>query len=138
MKVLGLDLGTKTLGIAISDLTKTLARGIDNYRFEEEAYQKAINRVKQVTENEKITEIVLGYPKNMDGTIGAQGQISENFKTLLESTLNIPVILWDERLSTQQASRNLIKNQTKKKNRKKRIDEEAAIFILQSYLDAKK
>ena len=138
MKILGLDLGTRTLGIAISDVTKTLARGVDNFRFQEADYDKAIERVLDITIKEKISAIVLGYPKNMDGTIGSQGKISEMFKKELSKVTDIPIILWDERLSTQQASRNLITRQTKKAKRKKRIDEEAAIFILQSYLDAKK
>ena len=138
MKILGLDLGTRTLGIAISDVTKTLARGVDNFRFQEADYDKAIERVLDITIKEKISAIVLGYPKNMDGTIGSQGKISEMFKTELSKVTDIPIILWDERLSTQQASRNLITRKAKKTKRKKRIDEEAAIFILQSYLDAKK
>ena len=138
MKVVGLDLGTKTLGIAISDITKTLARGLENYRFESENYHSAVKRVEQLLNDEKISEIILGFPKNMDGSLGKQAKITEGFKRLLEEITAVPVILWDERLSTQQASRNLINNQTKKKKRKSSIDQEAAIFILQSYLDAKK
>ena len=138
MKVVGLDLGTKTLGIAISDITKTLARGLENYRFESENYPLAVKRVEQLLNDEKVSEIILGHPKNMDGSLGKQAQITEEFKRLLEQKTATPVILWDERLSTQQASRNLISNQTKKKKRKSSIDQEAAIFILQSYLDAKK
>ncbi len=138
MKILGLDLGTRTLGIAISDVTQTLARGIDNFRYLEGDEAAPLKRVQELTQNEAIETIVLGYPKNMNGTIGVQGKLSEQFKLRLEEIVNIPVVLWDERLSTQQASRNLIVRKTKKSHRKKRIDEEAAIFILQSYLDAKK
>ena len=137
MKALGLDLGSKTLGIAISDLTRTLARGLETYRFQEEDYTSALDYLLKVIEREKISTIVLGYPKNMDGTVGKQGQVSEHFKAMIESKSHCEVILWDERLSSKQAVHSLTQN-TKKSKRKKRTDEVAAIILLQSFLDAKK
>jgi putative Holliday junction resolvase len=136
MKVLGLDLGTRSLGIAISDQSQMIARGVENYRFDEADYDQAITRIKHyLTVEPSIGKIILGYPKNMNGTIGPQGKLSETFKTRLEETTDIPVILWDERLTSKMASSQMIFSKKNKKKRQKTLDQEAAVLILQSYLD---
>lgn len=135
MKILGLDLGNKTLGMAISDELGFLARGLETFRFEDRDFDKAIAHTLNVITQHDVSKIVLGYPKNMDGTIGEQGHISEEFKTKLESLSTVTVVLWDERLTSKMAS-NMMKDQ--KLNRQKRrndIDKMAAVVILQGYLD---
>jgi len=135
MKKLGLDLGNKTLGIAISDELGFLARGLETFRFEDRDFDSALAYTVQLIEKEKITEIVLGYPKNMDGTIGEQGQISEQFKAKLETMSNVHITLWDERLTSKMAS-NMMKDQKlKRQKRRNDIDKMAAVVILQGYLD---
>jgi len=136
MKILGLDLGSKTLGIAISDALGLTAQGIETYNFNENQYNDAIKRVRDITQNEKIEKIILGYPKNMNGTIGERGKISENFGKKLEEELDIKVILWDERMSTLQAEKILIDANMSRQKRKKVIDKMAAVVILQSYLNS--
>src|SRR5690554_5604929 len=136
MKILGLDLGSRTLGIAISDALGLTAQGIETYNFNENQYNDAIKRVRDITQNEKIEKIILGYPKNMNGTIGERGKISENFGKKLEEELDIKVILWDERMSTLQAEKILIDANMSRQKRKKVIDKMAAVVILQSYLNS--
>ncbi|MFW6319358.1 MAG: Holliday junction resolvase RuvX [Bacillota bacterium] len=136
MKVLGLDLGSRSLGIAISDQSKMIARGLENYRFDDMDYDQAINRIKHHLKQEPtIEKIILGYPKNMNGTIGTQGKLSETFKSMLEEATDIPIILWDERLTSKMASSQMIFSKKNKKKRQKTLDQEAAVLILQSYLD---
>jgi len=138
MKVLGLDLGNASLGIAVSDPHGMLARGLENLRFESGDLDKALKRALEYTEKEKIQTIVLGYPKNMDGTLGAQAIQSETFKAMILEHIDIPIILWDERLTTKMASSMMIDQNLKRKKRKKTIDQSAAVILLQSYLDSKK
>jgi len=135
MKVLGLDLGNKTLGIAISDELGFLARGLETFRFEDRDFDSALTFIVQLIEQEQITEVALGYPKNMDGTIGEQGTISEEFKAKLETLCPVKIILWDERLTSKMAS-NMMKDQKlKRQKRRNDIDKMAAVVILQGYLD---
>ncbi len=134
MKYLGLDLGSRTLGIAISDITHTIATTYNTIRHNEE-YDRLINEVCKIVENENIGLIVLGYPKNMDNTIGEKGKLSIKFKEKLESRLNIEIVLQDERLTTVEAEKTLIGADTSRKKRKKVIDSLAATIILQTYLD---
>ncbi len=137
MKVLGLDLGTRTLGIAISDAHHMLARGLETFRFEADRYDYAVGRVLYWLAKEPVETIVLGYPKNMDGSEGSQSIISKDFKVLLAAQTDVPVVLWDERLSSKMAQSTMIHSKMNRKKRKSRIDEAAAVVILQSYLDAK-
>lgn len=137
MKTLGLDLGSKTLGIAISDALGFTAQGVENYVFPEHQYDYAIERVKELCKKEIIKTIVLGYPKHMNGTIGDRGKISEEFAERLKKDLNVEVILWDERMSTVMAQKILISANVRRDKRKKIIDKMAAIVILQGYLDSK-
>ncbi|QMS85613.1 Holliday junction resolvase RuvX [Candidatus Xianfuyuplasma coldseepsis] len=138
MKVLGLDLGNRTIGIAISDKLGFLARPVETYRFDDRDFPAAKNYIVQFVEESHITEIVLGYPKNMDGSVGEQGQISERFKKLLEDELDIPIILWDERLTSKMASSMMKEQKLQRKKRKQTIDTMAATIILQGYLDRRK
>lgn len=134
MKYLGLDLGARTLGIATSDKSGMIATSYKIIRHNEE-YDKLIDEVCKIVEIENIESIVLGFPKNMNNTIGPKGMLSIEFKEKLEKKLNIPIYLQDERLTTKQAEDVLIANNTSRKKRKKVIDALAATIILQSFLD---
>ena len=136
MRYLGLDLGSKTLGVAISDKTGTIARSLEIIRHNED-YDSLIPKVKEIVEEYKVDAIVLGYPKNMDNSVGYKAKLSEEFKQKLENEINIPVYLQDERLSTKEATDLLIKNDTSRKKRKKVIDSMAACIILETYLNRK-
>ena len=122
MKYLGLDLGTRTLGIAISDLTHTIASTYKTIRYDEEDYQTLINELKKIIELEKIDKIVLGLPKNMNNTIGESALRCLNFKELIEKELNIEVVMQDERLTTIEATNYMLEADiSRKKERKKLI-----------------
>ena len=136
MRYLGLDLGSRTLGIAISDLTGVIATSYKIIRHNEE-YNKLVDEILKIVTEEKISSIVLGLPKNMDNTIGYKGELSISFKKKLEKKIQIPIYLQDERLTTKEAESILIKNDTSRKKRKKVIDSLAATIILQSFLDKK-
>jgi putative Holliday junction resolvase len=136
MKKLGLDLGNKTLGISISDELNFLARGLETFRFEDQQFNNALNYTLELVNKYNIDVIVLGFPKNMDGTIGEQGKISQRFKSDLESKSDIKIVLWDERLTSKMASNMMINQNLKRKKRKKDIDKMAAVIILQGYLDS--
>ena len=137
MKYLGLDLGTRTLGLSMSDPTGLIATSYKIIRHNEE-YDKLVEMVKEEVFNNKIDELVLGFPKNMNNSIGERGEIALKFKDMLESNLNIPVHMQDERLSTVEATNLLIANDLSRNKRKKVIDSVAATIILQSYLDRKR
>ena len=137
MRYLGLDLGSRTLGMAVSDALGIFASSYKIVRHNEE-YDHLLEEVKSTVEEKKIEAIVLGLPKNMNNTIGPKGELSFQFKKMLEEKLDIPVYLEDERLTTKQAENILIKNDTSRKKRKKVIDSMAATIILQSYLDKNK
>lgn len=134
MKYLGLDLGTKTLGLAISDPTGLIATSYKIIRHDSE-YDRLIEVLKDEILYNNIDELVLGFPKNMDNTVGERGQIALEFKEKLEKEINIPVHMQDERLSTVEATNLLISNDLSRNKRKKVIDSVAATIILQSYLD---
>ena len=134
MRYLGLDLGSKTLGIALSDKTGFIASSYKIIRHDEE-YDKLIEEVVSLVDELKIEAIVLGFPKNMDGSIGFKGNLSLEFKEKLEKVLDVPVYLQDERLSTKSATDVLIQGNMSRKKRKGVIDAVAATIILQSYLD---
>ena len=136
MKILGLDLGTRTCGIAISDALGMMAHGVETFQFEENHYKKAIQHVQQLVKTQHVSKIVLGLPKNMNGSIGERGQVTQDFAKKLEEATNIKVILWDERLTTMQVERVLIQADVSRNKRKKVVDKMAATIILQSYLDS--
>lgn len=134
MKYLGLDLGSRTLGVAVSDKTGLIASNYITIRHNEE-YERLLGEVKSLVDELEIEAIVLGFPKNMNNTIGPKGELSLEFKTKLEEILEIPVYLQDERLSTKSATDMLIQGNVSRKNRKKVVDSVAATIILQTYLD---
>ena len=138
MKYLGLDLGTKSLGIAISDITGSIASSYKTIHFSEEDYEGAIKELIPIIETEVPERIVLGFPKNMNGTIGPRAEATLAFKKMLEEKFNIEVFLQDERLSTKEASSYMIAADISRKKRKKKIDALAANIILQTYLDKRK
>jgi putative Holliday junction resolvase len=135
MKYIGLDLGSRTLGIAISDELGILARSYDTLRFKDDDYDYAINQTIEICNKEKVTTVVLGYPKHMNGDAGVRAQISIDFKNKIEEKSNIKVILEDERLTTVIVDRAMISGNVKRKDRHNKKDEMAAVVILQNYLD---
>jgi putative Holliday junction resolvase len=135
MRYLGLDLGTRTLGISISE-TGVIARNYDVIRHNEE-YDHLVNVVKDIVKKENIDVVVLGFPKNMNNSIGIKGNLSIDFKEKLEKKINIPIYLQDERLTTVIANNTLIQGDVSRKNRKKVVDSVAATIILQDYLNGK-
>ena len=132
MKYIGLDLGSRTLGIAISDELGILARSYDTLRFKDDDYDYAINQTIEICNKEKVTTVVLGYPKHMNGDAGVRAQISIDFKNKIEEKSNIKVLLEDERLTVDRA---MISGNVKRKDRHNKKDEMAAVVILQNYLD---
>lgn len=137
MRILGLDFGTKTLGVAVSDELGWTAQGIETIRIDEENGEYGFDRLRQLIEKYAVEEIVIGFPKNMNGTIGPRGEATKRFAEQVKQTFSLPVVLWDERLSTMAAERMLIAADVSRKKRKKVIDKMAAVMILQSYLDHK-
>ena len=135
MRYLGLDLGTKTLGIAISDTTLTIASPLKTIFYPEEDYDFLIEELKKICDEYDISKIILGLPKNMNNSIGPRGEATLTFKKLLESYLNKEVIMQDERLSTVEATNYLIEGNMSRKKRKKRVDTVAAVIILETYLN---
>ena len=130
MRYIGLALGSRTLGVSLSDQNGIIASSYKIIRHEEE-YEKLIDEVKKIIEEYKVDKIVLGLPKNMNGTIGPKGELSYKFKEMLEKGTGLEVFLEDERLSTREATNLLIQNDTSRKKRKKVIDSMAATIILQ-------
>lgn len=138
MRILGLDLGSRTLGIALSDTNESLALMKETFRFADEDYESALDRALAYIDEYKIHTVVLGFPKHMNGDVGEKAQLSMEFKEVLEQERDVEVVLQDERLTTVMALRELSALGTKKDKRKGRVDQVAAANILQSYLDKKK
>ncbi len=137
-KILGLDLGSRTCGIAMSDILGMIAHGVETYRFKENHYDEPAKYVAKLVKENDIDTIVLGLPKHMNGDVGIRGEISIQFKEKLESMIDgIQVILVDERLTTKVAESQLIFADVSREKRKKVIDKMAAVAILQGYLDSK-
>src|SRR5574344_2127579 len=122
MRYLGLDLGTRTLGISLSDITLTIASTYKTIRFNESDYNSLLPELKELIKEFKISKIVLGFPKNMNNTIGDRCETTLEFKKLLEQNLNIDVILQDERLSTVEATNYMIQSDMSRKKRKTKVD----------------
>ncbi|GAA0457191.1 Holliday junction resolvase RuvX [Alkalibacillus silvisoli] len=136
MKTLGLDVGEKTIGVAVSDALQFTAQGIKTIHWNEDDYSTIHESFEQLIKEHEISKIVVGLPKNMNGTIGERGEASERFASYLEKKFSLPVVLWDERLTTMAAERVLLDADISRKKRKKVIDKMAAMMILQSYLDS--
>ena len=136
MRIMGLDYGSKTIGVAISDPLGITAQGIEIIRREEEnKLRKSLRRVEELAKEYEVSEIVLGFPKNMNNTIGERAEKSLQLKEALERRLGLPVVMWDERLTTVEANRTLMEASVRRENRKQYLDQLAAVFILQGYLD---
>ena len=136
-RYLGLDLGTKTLGLAVSDLSNTISSSLYTIRFYDKDYKSTLEPLKDIIDEYKITDIVLGLPKNMNNSIGFRGEETLEYKKLLENEFNLNVIMQDERLTTVEATKYMIEANVSRKKRKKKIDSLEANIILQTYLDRK-
>ena len=137
-RIIGLDYGDKTIGVAISDPFRTMALGLETIRREREnALKPSFRRLEELLVSyAPVSSIVIGYPKNMNNTIGERCLKTEDFKQRLEKAFKLPVHLWDERLSTMAVSRAMIEADMRRDKRKAVIDKQAAAFILQGYLDS--
>lgn len=138
MRILGLDLGTKTLGVALSDQTLTIASSLDTIRFDEGKQESSLDDLRKIVCEYDVSLIVLGLPKNMNNTCGFAAKRSEDFKKILEEKLGIKVVLQDERLTSVTANNVLIKADVSRRKRKSKVDKLAATIILQNYLDIRK
>ncbi|ARJ51947.1 Holliday junction resolvase RuvX [Staphylococcus lutrae] len=135
-KILGLDVGSRTVGIAISDMMGWTAQGLDTLRINEEENALGIDTLIDIIKREKVGTVVIGLPKNMNNSIGFRGEASLKYKdALAERMPDLEIVMWDERLSTMAAERSLIEADVSRAKRKKVIDKMAAVFILQGYLD---
>lgn len=135
-RIMGLDVGDKTIGVAVSDLMGMTAQGVTTVK--RVGKKKDIDALKAIIEERQVDYIVSGLPKNMNGTVGPQAEKVIKFCELLEEETGKKIEYWDERLSTVSAERMLIDGDVSRRNRKKVIDKLAAVLILQNYLDFKK
>jgi len=138
MRVLGLDVGSKTVGVAVSDAFGWTAQGIETIKINEEEKVFGFEQIGKIIKENEVSKIVVGLPKNMNGTIGPRGEASQFYGQELEKMFGLPVILWDERLTTMAAERVLLEADVSRKKRKQVIDKMAAALILQGYLDSQK
>ena len=132
-RIMGLDVGDKTIGVAVSDLMGLTAQGVKTIK--RVGKKKDIEALKEIIKERHVNKIVSGLPKNMNGTLGPQGEKVIKFCELLEEETGIKIEYWDERLSTVAAERTLIQGNVRRENRKGVIDMVAAVIILQGYLD---
>ena len=137
IRIMGLDFGSKTVGVAVSDPLGITAQGIEIVRrTSENKLRKTLARIEELVTEYEVTEIVLCFPKNMNNTIGERAEKSLAFKEMLERRTGLPVVMWDERLTTVAANRTLIEGGVRRENRKDYVDMLAAVYILQGYLDS--
>lgn len=138
MRIMGLDFGSKTVGVAISDSLLVTAQGIEIIRRKEEnKLRQTLARIEELIVEYEVGEIVLGLPKHMNGTEGVRAELTNEFKEKLERRTGLSVVLWDERLTTVAADRTMMEAGVRRENRKEYVDMIAATFILQGYLDRK-
>lgn len=135
MRILGLDYGDRKIGVAISDAFGWTAQGVEV--IDRKRTKDVGARIVELVQELEVTEIVVGLPKNMNGSVGPRGQLSMEFAESLKESVRLPVHLWDERLTTVSAERTLIEADVSRKKRKLVVDKMAASLILQNYLDAK-
>ena len=138
MRYLGIDLGSKTVGLAMSDTTLTIASTYKTIFFKDEDYGSTINEIKDIIKEYNITKIILGLPKNMNNTLGERAEITLKYKELLEKSTSLPVIMFDERLTSVISNSILIEADMSRKKRKKKVDSIAAQIILQDSLNKEK
>ena len=136
MRLMGLDYGSKTVGVAVSDPLGRTAQGVETvWRKQENKLRQTMARIEELISEYQVERIVLGYPKNMNNTVGERAVKSLEFKEKLEKRTGLPVVMWDERLTTAEAERTLMENGVRRENRKQFLDQMAAVLILQGYLD---
>lgn len=136
MRIMGLDYGSKTVGVAVSDPLGITAQTEETIvREKENKLRRTLARIEELIQKYEIEEIVLGYPKNMNNTIGQRAEKTSEFKEMLERRTGLPVILWDERLTTAAADQVLMESGVRREHRKEYVDQIAAALILQGYMD---
>ena len=136
MRIMGLDFGSRTVGVAVSDALLLTAQGIEIIRRKSpNKLRQTLARLEELIEAYEVDRIVLGYPKNMNNTEGERCERTKEFQTILEKRCGLPVILWDERLTTVAADRAMMEGGIRREDRKQYVDKLAAVFILQGYLD---
>ncbi|MCD8038568.1 MAG: Holliday junction resolvase RuvX [Lachnospiraceae bacterium] len=136
MRKMGLDFGSKTVGVAVSDPLLVTAQGVEIVRRKyEDKLRQTLSRIEELIVEYEVDEIVLGYPKNMNNTLGERGEKTLEFKETLERRTGLEVRLWDERLTTVAADKAMIEAGIRREERKEHVDRIAAVFILQGYLD---
>ena len=136
MRLMGLDYGSKTVGVAVSDPLGLTAQGVETvWRKQENKLRQTMARIEELISEYQVERIVLGYPKNMKNTVGERAVKSLEFKEKLEKRTGLPVVMWDERLTTAEAERTLMETGVRRENRKQFLDQMAAVLILQGYLD---
>ncbi|MBD5507047.1 MAG: Holliday junction resolvase RuvX [Lachnospiraceae bacterium] len=138
MRIMGLDLGSKTVGVAISDPMLITAQGIEIIRRKDEnKLRQTLARIEALIVEYEVEEIVLGLPKNMNGTLGERAELSLAFQEKLERRTGLPVVMWDERLTTVAADRAMMEAGIRREDRRDHVDKIAACFVLQGYLDSR-
>lgn len=136
MRIIGLDFGSKTVGVAVSDALLLTAQGVEIVRRQSpNKLRQTLARIEELVKEYETDRIVLGYPKNMNNTEGERCEKTKEFKEMLERRTGLSVILWDERLTTVSADHYMMERGIRREERKKYVDEIAAVFILQGYLD---
>ena len=139
MRIMGLDFGSKTVGVALSDPLLLTAQGVEIIRRKDEnKLRQTLARIEELIVEYEVSEIVLGLPKNMNDTLGERAELSLEFKDKLERRTGLPVVMWDERLTTVSADRVMMEAGIRREHRKEYVDKIAATFILQGYLDYRK
>lgn len=137
MRIMGLDYGSKTVGVAVSDALGLTAQGIEIVRRKSEnKLRQTLARIEEIAKEYGVEKIVLGFPKHMNNDIGERAEKSLEFKEMLERRTGLPVVMWDERLTTVEADRTMMETGIRRENRKEYVDMIAAVFILQGYLDS--
>lgn len=136
MRIMGLDFGAKTVGVAISDPLLVTAQGIEIIRRKDRnKLRQTLARIEELILAYQVEEIVLGFPKNMNDTLGERVELTNEFKEKLERRTGLPVHMWDERLTTVAADKAMMEAGIRRENRREYVDKIAAVFILQGYLD---
>ena len=137
MRILGLDYGSKTVGVAVSDPLGLTAQSVETiWRKQENKLRQTLARIEELAAEYQAEKIVLGLPKNMNNTIGERAEKTLEFREMLERRTGLPVVMWDERLTTVEAERTLMEASVRRENRKQYLDQLAAVFILHGYLDS--
>lgn len=138
MRIMGLDVGSKTVGVALSDELGWTAQGLKTLHINEDKQEFGFEEIGQLISAYQVSQVVVGFPKNMNGTIGPRGEASRQYAAEIEQRFGVPAVLWDERLTTMAAERILLEADLSRKKRKKVIDKMAAVMILQGFLDSQK